>query len=417
MNSRFYRIPAYVVAAVLITAVIVFFSKGTKALETDPVLEEAPGTIDIDPKPDHSAFQYFISFMEQELDSSHTVGAAYTIVYNGHVVYTGTFGERKRGSQQKIDEHTLFRLASVSKGFAGALACLLEMDGVFSLQEKVADYYPDFRLKDSVSTANLTIQHILSHTSGLVPYAFDNLVEADEALPSIIERLPEVNISAPPGELYGYQNVLFSMLDPIARRATGVPYEVLLQEKIFSPLGMSDASAGPVNLSEHPNMAFPHVKTGKGYIPLNPHEGYYNVMPAAGVNASISDMGQWLLALLGNRPGELPDTVCKKLASPIIYTPLKWRYTRYWKPFRERYYSLGWRIYRYQGRDVIYHGGYIRGYRAEIGFCPEEKVGIAFLQNSPNGLASKCVPAFLDLFFERLDADGKMTASAEQFKE
>ena len=120
--------------------------------------------------------------MEQELDSSHTVGAAYTIVHDGNVVYTGTFGERKRGSQQKIDEHTLFRLASVSKGFAGALACLLEMDGVFSLDEKVVDYYPNFRLKDSVNTADLTIQHILSHTSGLVPYAFDNLVEADEEL-------------------------------------------------------------------------------------------------------------------------------------------------------------------------------------------------------------------------------------------
>jgi beta-lactamase class C len=405
MNGRYYRIPAYIFVAALITAGIVFFSKGTKSLEAEPVLEENPEIIEIDPEPDYQAFQDFIAFMERELDSSHTVGAAYTIVYDGKVVYTGTFGERKRGSRQKIDEHTLFRLASVSKGFAGALACLLEMDGVFSLEEKVVDYYPDFRLKDSVSTADLTIEHILSHTSGLVPYAFDNLVEADEELHSIIERLPEVNISAPPGEVYGYQNVLFSMLDPIARRATGVPYQVLLQEKIFNPLGMTDASAGPVNLLENPNMAFPHVKTGKGYVSLNPHEGYYNVIPAAGVNASISDMGQWLLALLGYKPEQLPDTVCKRLASPIIYTPLKWRYTRYWKPFRERYYSLGWRIYRYQGRNVVYHGGYIRGYRAEIGFCPEENVGIAFLQNSPNGLASQCVPAFLDFFFERLDAD------------
>ena len=176
---------------------------------------------------------------------------------------------------------------------------------------------------------------------------------------------------------------------------------------------MTDASAGPVDLSEIPQYGFSPRKTGKGYVSLNPHEGYYNVMPAAGVNASISDMGQWLLALLGYKPGQLPDTVRNKLASPIIYTPLKWRYTRYWKPFRERYYSLGWRIYRYQGRDVVYHGGYIRGYRAEIGFCPEENVGIAFLQNSPNGLASQCVPAFLDLFFERLDADSEMAASVK----
>ena len=349
--------------------------------------------------------------MEQELDSSHTVGAAYTIVHDGKVVFTGTFGERKRGDNAPVDEHTLFRLASVSKGFAGALACLLEMDGSLSLQDKVVDYYPNFKLKDSINTVDLTIQHILSHTSGLVPYAFDNLVEADQELNTIVERLPEVDISAPPGELYGYQNVVFSMLDPITRSATGVPYQVLLQEMIFNPLGLTDASAGPVNLSKNPNMAFPHVKTGAGYVPLNPHEGYYNVMPAAGINASISDMGQWLMALLGSKPGQLPENVRNKLVSPIIYTPLKWRYTRYWKPFRERYYSLGWRIYKYQGRDIVYHGGYIRGYRAEIGYCPEENVGIAFLQNSPNGLASQCVPTFLDLFFEYLDSEAESSVA------
>jgi len=361
----------------------------------EPVSEAA----DEMPLPDLPAFRDFISFMGKELDSSQTVGAAYTIVHNGNVAYTGTFGTRKYGKDQEVNRHTLFRLASVSKGFAGALACFLELDGAFSLDDKVVDHYPGFKLKDSVSTADLTIRHLLSHTTGLVPYAYDNLVEADQELPDIISRLEEVDISAPPGELYGYQNVLFSMIDPIARRSTGVPYQVLLEEKIFKPLGMEDASAGPVE-EEDPNLAYPHVRTRNGYVALNPHEGYYNVMPAAGVNASISDMEQWLLALLGQKPEMMPDTVLSSLSTPLIYTPLKWRYTRYWKPFRDRYYSLGWRIYKYQGRKIVYHGGYIRGYRAEIAFCPQENVGIAFLQNSPNGLASRCVPAFFDLFLE-----------------
>lgn len=405
---HYYRFPVFLFVVIIITAGFILFSKGAKTLETKPdllvdLLVDVP-IVEMKSLPDNPAFRDFITFMEQELDSSHTVGAAYTIVHDGDVVYTGTFGERQRGNSHQVDEHTLFRLASVSKGFAGALACMLEIDGTLSLDDKVREHYPGFRLKDSINTADLTIQHILSHTSGLVPYAFDNLVEADEELHDIVVRLPEVRISAPPGELYAYQNVIFSMLDPITRRATGVPYQVLLQEKIFTPLGMTDASAGPVDLSVNPNMAFPHVKTGRGYVSLNPREGYYNVMPAAGVNASIADMGQWLMALLGYKPNQFPATVRDKLASPVIYTPLKSRYTRHWKPFRERYYSLGWRIYKYRGRDVVYHGGYIKGYRAEIGFCPEENVGIAFLQNSPNGLASQCVPTFLDLFFEQLDA-------------
>jgi beta-lactamase class C len=190
------------------------------------------------------------------------------------------------------------------------------------------------------------------------------------------------------------------MIDPIAKKATGTPYQALLKQLIFNPLGMSDASAGPVDEKQNPNMAYPHVRNGSSYVPLKPHNGYYNVLPAAGVNASIHDMSQWLLALLGHKPDGMPDTIISSISTPVIYTPLKWRYTRYWKPFRERYYSLGWRIYNYHGRQILYHGGYIRGYRAEIAFCPDEDLGIAFLQNSPNNLASRCVPTFMDLFLE-----------------
>jgi beta-lactamase class C len=407
-KHRRQRISLYFVLLLVISTGTILFTKGTRKPGTteslNAAIEVAPLPVALVPKerpvPDLPAFREFISFMGRELDSSRTVGAAYTIVHNGDVAYTGTFGEREYGTDLEVDPHTLFRLASVSKGFAGALACFLELDGAFSLDDRVVDHYPGFALKDSASTSNLTIRHLLSHTSGLVPYAYDNLVEADQKLNDIIARLDEVDISAPPGELYGYQNVMFSMLDPIARRTTGVPYQVLLEEKIFKPLGMKDASAGPMDLDKNPNLAFPHVKTRAGYVSLNPHEGYYNVMPAAGVNASISDMEQWLLALLGQKPEVMPDTILTSLSTPVIYTPLKWRYTRYWKPFRERYYSLGWRIYNYQGRQIVYHGGYIRGYRAEIAFCAEENVGIAFLQNSPNGLASRCVPTFFDLYFK-----------------
>jgi len=367
----------------------------------DERLDPVPQVLEISPA--QVAIMEYTDLMERALDSTGTVGAAFTIVHDGRIVSTRTHGVRRQGSSAGVNKHTVFRLASVSKGFSGALACLLENEGVFSLDDRIADYLPGFKLKDSVSTADLSIRHIMSHTSGMVPHAFDNLVEADFQLASIIERLDEVDISAPPGDLYGYQNVVFSMLAPIAEQITGKSYGQLLEEKLFHPLGMKDASAGKINLTHPYNVAFPHVKGKNGYIPLDLHDGYYNVLPAAGINASIADMGSWLLALLGCYPEQFPDTVCRQLATPLIYTPLKSEYTRHWKPFRERYYSLGWRIYHYQGRMVVYHGGYVRGYRAEVGYCPEEKVGIAFLQNSPNGLASESIPAFFDLIFQCMD--------------
>jgi beta-lactamase class C len=400
MHSQFLKYTAAFFLVLLLSASSLFVSLGPEAEETSTAQARESFLDDRSTLPLPPPVREFVRYMDQELDSMETVGAAYTIVHQGRVIYTGTYGVREQGSQMKVDEHTLFRLASVSKGFAGVLATMLEQDGYFSLDDPVVEHYPGFMLKDSVSTTDLTILNLLSHTSGLVPYAFDNLVEADQDLPTIIGRLNEVDISAPPGELYGYQNVLFSMLDPIASSATGISYPDLLNERIFLPLGMTDASAGPVDPQQNPNMAKPHVLTRNGYVALQSDQGYYNVMPAAGVNASISDMGQWLIALLGYRPEWITDTILNRITTPVIYTPLKWRYTRYWKPFRERYYSLGWRIYQYQGRKIMYHGGYIRGYRAEIAFCPAENVGIAFMENSPNALASRCVPIFFDLFFE-----------------
>jgi beta-lactamase class C len=400
MHSQFLKYTVAFFLVLLFAASSLFVSPGPGAEETFSAQARESFPDETAPLSLPPPVREFIQYMEQELDSIETVGAAYTIVHEGRVIYTGTYGVREQGSQMKVDEHTLFRLASVSKGFAGVLATMLEQDGYFRLDDPVVEHYPGFMLKDSVSTADLTILNLLSHTSGLVPYAFDNLVEADQDLPTIIGRLNEVDISAPPGELYGYQNVLFSMLDPIASSATGISYPDLLNERIFLPLGMTDASAGPVDPQRNPNMAKPHVLTRNGYVALQSDQGYYNVLPAAGVNASISDMGQWLLALLGYRPEWITDSILHRITTPVIYTPLKWRYTRYWKPFRERYYSLGWRIYQYQGRKIMYHGGYIRGYRAEIAFCPSENVGIAFMENSPNALASRCVPTFFDLFFE-----------------
>lgn len=405
-----YRVSLFLFSATALIALMVLFARGMKGVELPaevPVQEEV---FPDEPEPVSYALpvfpplKEFVSYMEQELDSTRTVGAAYTFVRSGKVEYASTYGERKSGSGQEVDEHTLFRLASVSKGFAGALACMLEQEGLISLDDRVVDHYPGFQLKDSLSTEEMTIRHLLSHTTGLVPYAYDNLVEADQQLPEIIARLDEVNISAPPGALYGYQNVMFSMWDPIARRATGTPYQVLVDELIFQPLGMKDASVGKIADTTNLNLAFPHVRGRDGFIALKPHQGYYNVLPAAGVNASISDMGQWLLALLGYQESVFPDTISKMLAEPVIYTPLKYRYTRNWQRFKGRYYSLGWRIYEYRGRKIVYHGGYIRGYRAEIAFCPAEDVGIAFMQNSPNSLASKVVPRFFDLYFDHQES-------------
>ncbi|MBN1182083.1 MAG: beta-lactamase family protein [Bacteroidales bacterium] len=344
------------------------------------------------------------SYLFSELDSSKTVGAAVAIISHDSVLLMEPYGFRKFGESGKVDIHTVFRLASVSKGFAGVLGLIAEQDSIFNLEQPVKYFLPGFQLKDSVNTCNMNIRHTLNHTSGIIPHAYDNLVEADIPMSEIINRLVEVDISARPGEVYAYQNAVFSLIDTILKVQTGEGYNFHVKKNIFTPLGMKDATLSFEGLTGDSNFAFPHTPVSGGYSPLKLNSGYYNVSPAAGVNASISDMSKWLKALLGYEQNVLNSELLQQIATPSVYTPLKRRYTYHWGKVDDRHYSLGWRIYKYLGYDIVYHGGYVQGYKAEIAFCPELKTGIVFLENSPNSIASRCIPEFWQRYFALIDS-------------
>ena len=115
MKHRQYKLPAFFIIVGIITTGSILFTKGTRTIDPDghtayigeTASEPVPAVTDSNLLPELPAFRDFIAFMEQELDSSHTVGAAYTIVHNGEVTYTSTYGERKRGNSDEVDEHTL----------------------------------------------------------------------------------------------------------------------------------------------------------------------------------------------------------------------------------------------------------------------------------------------------------------------
>jgi beta-lactamase class C len=391
-----------IIAGVLIAVTIISMTMLFPAKRTEPLQEEI--LIIADTSPLTSSLKIFDKFLQESLDSSHTVGAAISIVQGDSVVLNRTFGVRRAGNNEAVTRNTVFRLASVSKGFSGVLALLLEKDGLLSMNDPVKQYIPDLLLKDSVNTADLNIGHLLNHTSGLVPHAYDNLAEAGIEIRDIIPELSTVNISAPPGELYGYQNVMFSLFDTIASQITYTDYSLILRDRIFQPLDMKNASAGFDSLVWNPDVAFPHISRAGRFRVLPMHTGYYNLMPAAGVNASISDMELWIKALLGYAPEIMGNEILGKIATPQIYTPLKRQYTRNWDELDGRHYSYGWRIFDYKGRRILYHGGYVRGYRAEIAVCPRENLGLVFLQNSPNRLAAQVVPTFFNILFSSVDA-------------
>src|SRR5690606_22274140 len=179
--------------------------------------------------------------------------------------------------------------------------------------------------------------------------------------------------------------------------ATGRFYSEEVARRIFKPLGMHDASYGLDGIEASARWARPHVRGRGGWVSLTPKPTYYRVAPAAGVNASISDMAQWLIAQTGHRPDVLPAPLLATLHSSLVETPdqlrgASWRRTR----LGAAGYALGWRVFDYAGHEMVYHGGAVQGYRGAMALLPDRDLGIAILWNSESALPSGLLPTILD---------------------
>ncbi|NJM26720.1 MAG: beta-lactamase family protein, partial [Bacteroidia bacterium] len=304
--------------------------------------------------------------IEQLQASSHTPGAAVVIVHDSTIIFMSGFGVRSTDAPDSVDENTVFRLASVSKSFAATLTGTLVQDGLLHWNDKVVQYLPEFSLHSKDQTEALTLAHVLSHTTGLPYHTYTNLVEENLPLDTLLSYLEEVPLIAKPGELYCYQNVAYSIIGKVDEAAALMSYEELMRERVFQPLGMEHASISYEEIMHADNVALPHYFRRGRWHPTKVNTTYYNVAPAGGVNASISDMGKWIIALLGHEPAVLSDSVRRAMFTPQVVATSKNRNYGRWHRLRQAYYGLGWRVLHYPSDTLVYHGGYANGYRSEV---------------------------------------------------
>ena len=307
------------------------------------------------------------------------------------------YGVTDARNGEPVDAHTVFRLASLSKSFAGTVTGMLVNDGLLRWDSRLTDYLPDFRLSLPNAAEQVTVADLLSHRVGLTHNAYDRDLEANADFHALTMKMANAPMTCAPGQCYAYQNVAFSLVGDVVFAATGQFYSEEVARRIFKPLGMHDASYGLEGIEASARWAKPHVRGGGGWVPLKPKPNYYRVAPAAGVNASISDMAQWLIAQTGHRPDVLPAPLLATLHSPLVSTPgelrgAAWRRTR----LGAAGYALGWRVFNYAGHDVVFHGGAVQGYRVAMALLPDSDLGIAILWNSESALPSGLLPIILD---------------------
>jgi beta-lactamase class C len=275
---------------------------------------------------------------------------------------------------------------------------------VLTWDDKVVQYLPEFCLKSSEQTANLSIRDVLSHTTGLPYHTYTNMVEEGIDINTLLCKLSEVNLSTNVGESYSYQNVAYSLIGEVIKSATGKSYEELMLEKVFEPLHMKTASMNYDAIMGNNNIAMPHKRVrGGSWVPSRMTETYYNVAPAGGINASISDMGNWLMALLGDKQNVISDATLDEMFMPYVKARSKNKNYGRKNRLKDSFYAMGWRVLHYPNDTLIYHGGFVNGYRSEVAINRKEKIGICILANAPGDLADNGIPMFFNMYFEKKD--------------
>jgi beta-lactamase class C len=354
--------------------------------------------------------QDFYVQVKNQLKLYSIPGGAYVIVQNKNIIAMENFGHTDKAKSHDVDNNTVFRLASVSKTFAATITTMLAQDKQLNLSDPITKYVPHFSLATEGAAQKIQLKHLLSHSSGLMPNAYDNLLHENWPMEKIIGRFDRITPICQPEKCYGYQNIAYGLLQPAIEASQSKSYATLLQDRVFTPLNMTDASVGIDVYKDQENTAKPHIlrkriKTGKKdrqgqdikkYIwrTVKVEPDFYKVATAAGVNASITDLSKWLIANLGYKPEVLSPSLLTELTTPRIKTKKDLR-RRFWRDhLTDAHYGYGWRIYQFNGYPIIYHSGWVAGFRADIGYSPDLDIGFAIVINAESNAISKISSQF-----------------------
>jgi CubicO group peptidase (beta-lactamase class C family) len=313
-------------------------------------------------------------------------GLAVAVIKDGKVVVMKGYGERDIETHEKVDENTLFMIASNTKLFTGTALAQLEYDKKLSLNDKVTKYFPSFQLYDKTSTELVTIRDMLSHHLGTKTFQGDfTFWNSKLGRREIMDRMRYLK---PPGQFrqdFGYCNSCFLTAGEIIPAVTGKPWEVYVYDSIIQPLGMTNTHTLSTGMSQRPNAAHPYTTAFTGSVKAIPYDQVDNLGPAGSMVSNVKDLSKWLQVQLdsGRRNGRqvLPWAVLNRTRT--VGTILSSRKSSVY-PMHFQGYGMGVFVADYNGRQIYWHTGGAFGFVTNTCFVPEENLGIVILTNNDN---------------------------------
>jgi len=313
-------------------------------------------------------------------------GVAVAIVHDKEVTFL-CFGYRDLAQELPVTENTLFPIGSATKAFTATLLGILADQGKIDWDDPVRQHLPRFRLHDQVASERATIRDLLTHRTGLARH---ELIWYGGAFSrhDIFERLRYLQPRSEFREAFHYSNLIYMSAGYLVGQVMDSTWEELLRDRIFRPLKMNRANTSTKDMQRDSDFALPYGEELGENPPLQVLEpkNVDAVGPAGSINASVSGMATWLRLNLGDDTVDGKQLISAATLAEAHSPQVVVRDTniqRFLSQPEMPYvmYGFGWYVQQYRGHRLIHHGGTIHGYTAEVGFLPDDGIGVVVLTN------------------------------------
>lgn len=364
--------------------------------------------------------------MADALKAWNVPGVAVAVVRGDKTLVLKGYGRKALANPDAVTPDTLFPLASCSKAFTSALLATLADEGKIHWDDPVRNHLP-FRLSDPHADAMVTVRDLLSHRTGVgghdllwyrSPWGVDAVLKKVELLP----------LSYPFRGGFEYSSLMYMAAGRAAARVTGQPWEKLVRTRLCDPLGMG-CYFTTTDIPPLADRAAGHRRGKGGVEPMAAFE-MREPNPAGSVHATARDLAAWLKFHIAG--GKAPDGRRLVSAQNLTETHTPQAIIRLEGAARamnpdtvQLSYGMGWVVCDHRGKRVLLHGGQIDGFRVQLTFLPDEKLGFVLLNNlhetrMNQAVTNTLIDLYCDLpprdwnaFFLKVVADDEAAKRAE----
>jgi CubicO group peptidase (beta-lactamase class C family) len=327
----------------------------------------------------HGAYDVLDAYLEQQMRLLNIPGVSLAVVEGDQVTHLRSFGKARPGGEAPSAQ-TPFLIGSLTKSFTALAVMQLVEAGKIELDVPVQRYLPWFRVADPQASAQITVRHLLNHTSGL-PTSSGWAPLADfDARPGACERqaraLATLKLAHLPGATHAYSNANYNLLGLIIEAASGEPYEAYVKSHLFAPLDMRHSYTAQAEAKQDGlavghqywfwrPFAVPNLATPRGSL------------PSGQIISSAEDMAHYLIAHLNE--GRYGDA---QLLSPEGIAELHHGSAPvYFGDKLISQYGMGWYEEQRDQVKIVWHAGTVPDFASFMALLPAHKKGIVLLIN------------------------------------